>query len=142
MGGGLAGHGELAAAVFGRGGPGTIGIVTPDALAVEIAAARGAVSALGRPLAVNRLLPFARRAHQRRSRASAVVVTFWGRPRRRTSAVWIHLQCGSVEEALAARDAGADAVIAQGVEAGAHAVRGTTLRTVAARAHARSVGGE
>lgn len=34
-------------------------------------------------------------------------------------------QCGSVEEALAARAAGADAVIAQGVEAGGH-VRGTT----------------
>src|SRR5207247_1211962 len=33
-------------------------------------------------------------------------------------------QCGSVEEALAAREAGADAVIAQGVEAGGH-VRGT-----------------
>jgi NAD(P)H-dependent flavin oxidoreductase YrpB (nitropropane dioxygenase family) len=36
---------------------------------------------------------------------------------------WIH-QCGSVSEALAARAAGADAVIAQGVEAGGH-VRGT-----------------
>jgi NAD(P)H-dependent flavin oxidoreductase YrpB (nitropropane dioxygenase family) len=51
-------------------------------------------------------------------------VTFWGPPRRRTSRIWIH-QVGSVEEALAARQAGADAVIAQGVEAGGH-VRGTT----------------
>ena len=47
------------------------------------------------------------------------MVTFWGRPRRHTSGVWIH-QCGSVEEAQAARDAGADGVIAQGVEAGGH----------------------
>jgi NAD(P)H-dependent flavin oxidoreductase YrpB (nitropropane dioxygenase family) len=51
-----------------------------------------------------------------------VVVTFWGKPRRRTSRIWIH-QCGSVDEALAARAAGADAVIAQGTEAGGH-VRG------------------
>ena len=34
-------------------------------------------------------------------------------------------QCGSVEEALVGRAAGADAVIVQGVEAGGH-VRGTT----------------
>lgn len=52
-----------------------------------------------------------------------MLVTFWGRPRRRTSRPWLH-QVGSVEEALAARAAGADAVIAQGVEAGGH-VRGT-----------------
>jgi NAD(P)H-dependent flavin oxidoreductase YrpB (nitropropane dioxygenase family) len=52
------------------------------------------------------------------------VVTFWGRPRRRTSGVWLH-QCGSVSEAAAARAAGADGVILQGVEAGGH-VRGTT----------------
>jgi NAD(P)H-dependent flavin oxidoreductase YrpB (nitropropane dioxygenase family) len=49
-------------------------------------------------------------------------VTFWGAPRRGSARLWIH-QCGSVEEALAARTAGADAVIAQGVEAGGH-VRG------------------
>ena len=60
-----------------------------------------------------------------------MVVTFWGRPQRRTSKLWIH-QCGSVEEALAARAAGADAVIAQGVEAGGH-VRGTCPAAGAAR---------
>jgi NAD(P)H-dependent flavin oxidoreductase YrpB (nitropropane dioxygenase family) len=38
--------------------------------------------------------------------------------------VWLH-QCGSVEEARAAREAGADGVIAQGCEAGGH-VRGET----------------
>jgi nitronate monooxygenase len=51
------------------------------------------------------------------------VVTFWGRPKRRTARVWIH-QCGSIEEARSAWAEGADAVIAQGVEAGGH-VRGT-----------------
>ena len=59
MGGGLAGH-ELAAAVSSAGGLGTIGILPPDALRSEIARARRAT---GNPLAVNLLLPFARRAH-------------------------------------------------------------------------------
>ena len=72
---------------------------------------------------MNLLLPFARRRHFEAASEADVVVTFWGRPRRRTSKTWIH-QCGSAEEALLAQQAGADAVIAQGVEAGGH-VRGT-----------------
>ena len=119
MGGGLAGH-DLAAAVSAAGGLGTIGILAPTDLRMEIAAARGLSD---RPLAVNLLLPFARRAHFEAASHADVIVTFWGKPKRRTSKVWMH-QCGSVEEALAARAAGADAVIAQGVEAGGH-VRGT-----------------
>ena len=119
MGGGLAGH-ELAAAVSAAGGLGTIGILAPGDLRREIAAAHGLSE---RPLAVNLLLPFARHAHFEAASDADVVVTFWGRPKRRTAKAWIH-QCGSVEEALAARAAGADAVIAQGVEAGGH-VRGT-----------------
>ncbi len=119
MGGGLAGH-ELAAAVSAAGGLGTIGILAPADLRREIAAARRLSD---KPLAVNLLLPFARRAHFEAASEADVVVTFWGSPKRRTSKVWIH-QCGSVEEARAARKAGADAVIAQGIEAGGH-VRGT-----------------
>jgi nitronate monooxygenase len=118
MGGGLATH-ELAAAVSEAGGLGTIGILAPGDLRADLAAARRLTE---RPLAVNLLLPFARRAHFEAASEADVVVTFWGRPRRRTSKVWIH-QCGSVEEVQAAREAGADAVIAQGVEAGGH-VRG------------------
>jgi NAD(P)H-dependent flavin oxidoreductase YrpB (nitropropane dioxygenase family) len=123
MGGGLAGH-ELAAAVSGAGGLGTIGIMEPDALRAEIAAARDRLGASAAPIAVNLLLPFARRGHWEAVAGADVVVTFWGRPKRRTERVWIH-QCGSVAEARAARAAGADGVIAQGVEAGGH-VRGTT----------------
>ena len=119
MGGGLSGH-RLAAAVTGAGGLGTIGFLAPADLRREIAAARRLSDG---PLAVNLLLPFARRSHFEAASEADVVVTFWGAPRRRTAKPWIH-QCGSVEEALAARDAGADAVIAQGVEAGGH-VRGT-----------------
>lgn len=96
MGGGLSRH-ELVAAVSEAGGLGTI--------------------------AVNVLLPFARRDWFEAAGDADVVVTFWGRPRRRTGGVWLH-QCGSVEEARRAQAAGADGVIAQGVEAGGH-VRGT-----------------
>ena len=119
MGGGLAGH-RLAAAVSAAGGLGTIGFLAPDDLRAEIAAARRLT---GRPLAANLLLPFARRGHFEAASDADVIVTFWGKPERLTSKIWIH-QCGSVAEALAARAAGADAVIAQGVEAGGH-VRGT-----------------
>ena len=119
MGAGLAGH-ELAAAVSEAGGLGTIGILAPEDLRREIGAARELSEG---PLAVNLLLPFARRSHFKAAFEADVIVTFWGRPRRRTSKPWIH-QCGSVEEALLAQRAGADAVIAQGVEAGGH-VRGT-----------------
>jgi NAD(P)H-dependent flavin oxidoreductase YrpB (nitropropane dioxygenase family) len=112
---------ELAAAVSEAGGLGTIGILDPDPLRREITHARERLS--GQPLAVNLLLPFARRAHFDVASDADVVVTFWGRPQRRTPKPWIH-QCGSVEEARAAQQAGADAVIAQGVEAGGH-VRGS-----------------
>src|SRR5205823_6506935 len=72
----------------------------------------------------NLLLPFARRPHRDVIAKADVVVTFWGRPRRPAGCVWLH-QCGSVEEAKEAAQAGVDGVIAQGVEAGGH-VRGTT----------------
>src|SRR5205814_5563599 len=98
MGGGLARH-ELAAAVSTAGGLGTIGILAPGDLGIEIASSRRVSDG---PLAVNLLLPFARRAHFETASEADVVVTFWGTPRRRTAKVWIH-QCGSVEEALAAR---------------------------------------
>jgi NAD(P)H-dependent flavin oxidoreductase YrpB (nitropropane dioxygenase family) len=118
MGGGLAGH-ELAAAVSAAGGLGMIGFLAPAQLSREIAAARALTAA---PLAVNLLLPFARSAHFQVAAEADAVVTFWGRPVRRTPRIWLH-QCGSVQEALLARAAGADGVILQGVEAGGH-VRG------------------
>src|SRR3954447_5138179 len=98
MGGGLAGH-ELAAAVSGAGGLGTIRILPAAALRHSSDAARE--GAEGRPVAVNLLLPFARRAHFEVASAADAVVTFWGAPKRRTPKIWVH-QCGSVEEALAA----------------------------------------
>ena len=119
MGGGLSGH-ALAAAVSDAGGLGTIGATGGAAIARELRAARALT---GAPIAVNLLLPFARRDWFEAAAAADVVVTFWGAPRRRTPGAWMH-QCGSVAEANAAHAAGADAVIVQGVEAGGH-VRGT-----------------
>ncbi|HEY5977901.1 MAG TPA: nitronate monooxygenase [Solirubrobacterales bacterium] len=118
MGGGLSRH-ELAAAVSEAGGLGTIAVFGEKAIADELAAARALTA---RPLAVNMLLPFARRPWFEAAAAADVVVTFWGTPKRRTPGTWLH-QCGSVAEARAAHRAGADAVIVQGVEAGGH-VRG------------------
>ena len=120
MGGGLSRH-ELAVAVSEAGGLGTIAVSGATAIERELAAARALT---GKPLAVNLLLPFARRNWFAAAAAADVVVTFWGRPRRRTPGVWMH-QCGSVGEARAAHAAGADAIVVQGVEAGGH-VRGTT----------------
>ena len=120
LGGGLSRH-ELAAAVSGAGGLGTIAVLGAEAIEQELAAARALTD---RPLAVNLLLPFAEDDWFEAAAAADVVVTFWGEPERRTQGAWIH-QCGSVEEARAAHTAGADAVIVQGVEAGGH-LRGTT----------------
>lgn len=120
MGGGLSRH-ELAAAVSEGGGFGTIAVNGAAAIRRELAAGRAATN---RPLAVNVLLPFARRNWFAAAAEADAVITFWGRPRRRTPGVWIH-QCGSVAEARAAHTAGADALILQGVEAGGH-VRGLT----------------
>jgi NAD(P)H-dependent flavin oxidoreductase YrpB (nitropropane dioxygenase family) len=118
MGGGLSRH-ELAAAVSEAGGLGTIAVNGGAAIRRELAAARALTP---RPIAVNLLLPFARRDWFVAAAEADVVVTFWGTPRRRTPGVWMH-QCGSLDEALLARARGADAVILQGVEAGGH-VRG------------------
>lgn len=110
---------ELAAAVSDAGALGTIaGARAPiaDQLARARALTRG-------PLAVNLLLPFLTPGDAQAAAAADVIVTFWGPPRRVAGGTWIH-QCGSVAEAKAAALAGADAVIAQGIEAGGH-VRGT-----------------
>lgn len=119
MGGGISRH-ELVAAVSEAGGLGTIAVNGAGAIERELAAARALTK---RPIAVNLLLPFARRAWFEAASHADVVVTFWGRPKRCTGGTWIH-QCGSVEEALVAHAAGADAAIVQGVESGGH-VRGT-----------------
>lgn len=119
MGPGISRH-RLAAAVSEAGGLGTIAVQGHDAIEREINAARALTS---RPIALNVILHYARSSWFRAAEQADAVVTFWGKPKRRTSGIWIH-QAGSAEEAKAAKVAGADAVIVQGVEAGGH-VRGT-----------------
>ena len=119
MGGGSA-TSALALAVSDAGGLGTIGILPPDVLRAEIATVRAQTP---KPLAVNIIVPLAHRAHWEVASQADVVVTHWETtPKRRTAKTWIHT-IGTDAEALAAVAAGADAVIAQGVEAGGH-VRG------------------
>ena len=120
LGGGLS-RARLTVAIAEAGGLGQLGILPPPMLRAELAAHRERSAG---PVAVNVLLPFARREHWEVARDADAVVTFWGVPRRLTGGVWLH-QCGSAGEARAAAVAGADGVIVQGVEAGGH-VRGTT----------------
>jgi NAD(P)H-dependent flavin oxidoreductase YrpB (nitropropane dioxygenase family) len=134
--GGIA-HARLAAAVSEAGGLGTIALAgfTLEAMAAEIALAR---SLTDKPIAVNLLIPFMRPGSIEllaRERVEAVTF-FWGDPAEQIPAakkcgltvVW---QCGSADEAARAKAAGADAIIAQGFEAGGH-VRGivTTLALI------------
>lgn len=111
---------ELAVAVSEAGGLGTIGGARAP-IAAELATAKRLTD---QPIAVNLVLPLLRPGDVQAAAGADVIVTFWGKPRRLAASTWVH-QCGSVDEARAAEAAGADAVIAQGVEAGGH-VRGTT----------------
>lgn len=117
---------QLAIAVAAAGG---IGMLSGTGGSKDLSAQLDEVGAAG-PIGVNFLVPFLDRAalEEAASRASFVEL-FWGTPDRQLVAAaseggartgW---QVGSADEARAARDAGCDIVIAQGVEAGGH-VRG------------------
>jgi NAD(P)H-dependent flavin oxidoreductase YrpB (nitropropane dioxygenase family) len=117
----------LAAAVSAAGGLGTIGAsaMPPELLEAEIAAVRAVTD---RPFAVNIIPRFAGPELIAAAAAAGVpVVTFfWDDP----DPAWLEtlhdagthvwFQVGSPAEAVAAVDAGADAVVAQGIEAGGH----------------------
>jgi nitronate monooxygenase len=125
MGGGLAGA-ELAAAVSGAGGLGTVGILPdPAAFAAELKRARAMTA--GRPLAANLLLPFARRGHVEACLDAGVdaVVLFCGSNpdgvrRLREGGVLVLAQVGTEAGARQALAEGVDGLIAQGLEAGGH----------------------
>jgi nitronate monooxygenase len=122
---------SLAAAVSEAGGIGTLALAgfSLAAMVAEISAARALTK---QALGVNLLVPFLRDGTFELLAAKPIdaVTLFWGDPSEvipRAKAaglrrvVW---QCGSAAEAQAAKRAGADAIIAQGFEAGGH-VRGT-----------------
>ena len=122
---------DLAAAVTAAGALGSIGAaaVPPehlDAMLRDIAARTDG------PVCVNFLMPFLDRAAvEVAARQARVVEFFYGDPdadlvaMARAAGALVSWQIGSVDEAVAAVRAGANLVIAQGVEAGGH-VRGTT----------------
>ncbi|HLW70117.1 MAG TPA: nitronate monooxygenase [Candidatus Binataceae bacterium] len=125
---------ELAGAVSEAGGLGTVGLAAfgPEAMHNEMAAARRRTT---KPLAANLIIPFLRPGI-----VEAVVQTpievltfFWGDARGHATSIRaahragikVMWQSGTADEARWAKEAGADAVMAQGFEAGGH-VRGTT----------------
>jgi NAD(P)H-dependent flavin oxidoreductase YrpB (nitropropane dioxygenase family) len=126
--GGVAGA-SLAAAVSEAGGLGTIALalLSPDEIGAEISAARRLTA---EPIAVNLLIPFLRPGifQALAEQPISAVTLFWGDPAEhittcKTLGLKVIWQCGSALEAAAAKRAGADAIIAQGFEAGGH-VRG------------------
>ena len=135
MGGGMAGPG-LAAAVSEAGGCGVLGMGGMPAPVVreQIRALRCLTD---RSFGVNVILPLLQEGQIEACLAERVplLVLFWGDAapyvadaHRRGTAVF--LQVGSVDEAVAAADAGVDGIIAQGVEAGGHVKSTTALSTI------------
>ena len=128
---------ELVVAITRAGGFGFLGMVreSPELIRAEVAKIR-AVTA--RDFGVN-LIPAATRPDLLEAEIAAVldlrvpvVALFWDIPaelvrRLRAAGVLVVCQIGSTQEAEMAQDAGAQILIAQGVEAGGH-VRGTTPR--------------
>lgn len=125
---------NLAGAVSEAGGFGFIGLAGFSASAIhhEVKAAREITK---KPIGVNLLIPFLRPGTVEAVADEPVEAAtfFWGTPaehtdsirRLRNARIKVIWQCGSTSEARAAADAGVDAIVAQGVEAGGH-VRGTT----------------
>jgi NAD(P)H-dependent flavin oxidoreductase YrpB (nitropropane dioxygenase family) len=130
MGGGVAGP-ELAVAVCAAGGLGMVSSAHPTPLDAQL---RFLAEHAGDPCGVG-FFAFEladRLAELELASATARVVdVFWGDPdakvveRIHAGGALGFWQVGSADEAVAAADAGCDAVVVQGVEAGGH-VRGTT----------------
>lgn len=126
MGGGVAG-GELAGAVSAAGALGTVGITDTHTFAADLH--RATEQAGKHPVAANLLVPFARQAHIDACVAAgiALVVFHDGFPQRwiaqlRSAGIRVFCTAGSAAHARKALAAGADGLVAQGVEAGGHLV--------------------
>ena len=127
---------ELAAAVSNAGGCGVLGGVFLPASDL-----RQAIHQLrtltDKPFGVNLILPLLQEEQIEACLAEQVplLVLFWGDPRPYVAEAHrcntkVFIQVGSVEEATAAAEAGVDAIIAQGVEAGGHVKSRTALSTL------------
>ena len=134
MGGGVV-RAELAGAVSAAGALGTIGILAPGRFAAELRGARE--RAAGRPVAANLLAPFTRVAHVQAcvDAGAALVVFHAGIGRRwfttlREAGIPVFCTVGDLRQARAALAAGADGLVAQGVEAGGHLMGTEPLETL------------
>ncbi len=117
----------LVAAVSNSGGMGTLGaaLIPPDGLRALIQAIKALTS---RPFCVYFITQFATDTHIDVCIEERVPVVsfFWNEPPKafisklHTAGIKAWMQVGSVQEALSAVDAGVDAVIVQGSEAGGH----------------------
>lgn len=117
---------DLICAVCEAGGLGMQGVSwhEPDALAAEIAAIRRRTA---RPFAVNLVLEWDQHARlsQCIDAGAPVISLFWGDPtayfpKLRAARAKTIVSVGSADEAKRAADLGADAICAQGFEAGGH----------------------
>ncbi len=129
MGGGISTP-ELAAAVSNAGGLGMLatGGLPPEQIRAQIRRTRQLTD---RPFGVNLLLPMYLPGQTEVciEERVALLSFFWGDaaphvPAAQAGGLKVMVQVGSVDEAQAARDAGVDVIVAQGVEAGGH-VRGS-----------------
>lgn len=121
---------ELAAAVSAAGGFGCLGMVreSPETIAREVTALRARTD---KPFAVN-LIPsstdpklFAEEFAACKDLGVKAMIYFWdvvpaAVAEAKAAGMQVLYQVGSVEQARLAADAGADAIIAQGLEAGGH----------------------
>ena len=146
MGGGLAGP-ELAAAVSEAGGLGTLGTGGLPAAVVR-KEVRRAHELTDKPIAANIILPLNEEddpgINACLEEGVSVLVLFFGSvapyvDRAHAAGTKVVAHVGSVEEARAAADAGADAIMIQGIEAGGH-VRGVDPLLVALPAVVDAVG--
>ena len=119
--------GRLAAAVASAGGLGTIGLLPPEELRSAIREVRA--DAPGRAVAVNLLMPIARRRHVEvclAERVDVVVVAFGGSVELvrelRAAGAFTLVMVGTEKQARLAVAWDADGLIAQGREAGGHVV--------------------
>jgi nitronate monooxygenase len=132
MGGGLS-RASLAGAVSSAGALGTIGILPPPMLHVEIRQARDACG--DRPVAVNLLMPFVTRDHVDVcvSTRTPVLTLFCGFDRElvqrlQSAGAFVFHQVGTVAGAKRAVAEGADGLVVQGAEAGGHVLAAQPLR--------------
>ncbi len=135
MGGGMAGP-ELTAAVSNAGGCGVLGMGGLPARFIR-EQIRQTRTLTNKPFGANIILPLLQEGQIETclDEKVPILVLFWGDPKpyveeahKRGTKVFI--QVGSVEEARAAAEAGVDAIIAQGVEAGGHVKSTTSLSTI------------